>query len=133
MLVAGGAGIVPLMSMLRHRAAVGSAVPTHLLYSARSLDEVIYRQELERLAAAPAGPAVYLTLTRTQPPGWTGYARRVDAPMLAEVAGPLGPTPRVYVCGPTPFVEVAANALVRIGISQAQIRTERFGPTGGRL
>lgn len=132
LLVAGGAGIVPLMAMLRHRRAAGSMVPTRLLYSARSHDEVIYRDELAALAAAGDGLEVYLTLTRAQPPGWAGYARRVDAPMLAEVAGPLGPTLRAYVCGPTPFVEVAANALVSIGVPGAQVRTERFGPTGGR-
>ncbi len=132
LLVAGGAGIVPLMAMLRHRAAQSSTVPTRLLYSARSLDDVIYRRELEALAAAGTGLEVFLTLTRSQPPGWRGYARRIDGSMLREVAGPLGPGARVYVCGPTPFVELAANGLVGIGVPQAQIRSERFGPTGAR-
>ncbi len=130
LLVAGGSGIVPLMAMLRHRAVAGSAVATRLLYSARNLEEVIYLKELERLQSATAGPEVFLTLTRAQPPGWTGYARRIDDQMLREVASSLGASPRVYVCGPTPMVESAANILVRIGIPQAQIRTERFGPTG---
>ena len=131
LLVAGGSGVVPLMAMLRHRRAVGDRVPARLLYSARDLEDVIYRQELEALAAARDGLDVFLTLTRAQPPGWTGYARRIDGPMLAEVAGPLGPGVKVYVCGPTPFVELAADTLVGIGIPPAQIRTERFGPTGG--
>jgi ferredoxin-NADP reductase len=132
LLVAGGSGIVPLMAMLRHRAAVGSTVPARLLYSTRGLDDVIFRHELQELAASPDGPQVFLTLTRAQPPGWAGYARRVDEPMLTEVATPLGTGAWVYICGPTPFVEGVANALVQIGIPPVQIRTERFGPTGGR-
>ena len=131
LLVAGGAGIVPLMAILRHRAAAGSSVPTRLLYSARSLEDVIYRAELERLAARQPGLEVLLALTRMHPPGWTGYSRRIDQAMLAEVAGPLGTSLRAYVCGPTPFVEAAANYLVQVGVPQAQVRTERFGPTGG--
>jgi len=131
LLVAGGVGIVPLMSMLRHRAAVGAEVPVRLLYSARSLDDVVYYEELEQLAAASPTLEVYYTLTRVQPPGWQGYARRVDGPMLREIAETLGSAPRVYVCGPTPFVEVVANGLVDIGVPPGQVRTERFGPTGG--
>lgn len=132
MLVAGGSGIVPLMAMLRHRAAAGSTVPTRLLFSSRSLEDVIYLRELERLQAARTGLEVFHTLTRTQPEGWTGYSRRIDDQMLRQVVGPLGPNPRVYICGPTPMVESAANGLVQIGVPQAQIRTERFGPTGGK-
>jgi ferredoxin-NADP reductase len=136
LLVAGGVGIVPLMSMLRHRAVVGAEVPVRLLYSARSLEDVVYYQELEQLARTSPTLEVYYTLTRKQPPGWQGYARRVDGPMLQEVTASFvgaaqGPATRVYVCGPTPFVEVAANALVDIGVPPEQVRTERFGPTGG--
>lgn len=132
LLVAGGSGIVPLMSMLRHRATAGSTIPTRLLYSSRSLEDVIYQKELETIQSANTGLEVFHTLTRTQPPGWTGYSRRMDEQMLREVGAPLGSNPRVYICGPTPMVESAANSLVGIGIPQAQIRTERFGPTGGK-
>ena len=117
--------------MLRHRAASGSAVPTRLLYSSRSLTEVIYREELDRLAADGAGLEISLTLTRSQPPGWEGYARRIDDELLAEVAWPSADRPLAFVCGPTTFVEVAAGALTRLGYEPASIKTERFGPTGG--
>ncbi|HSK16397.1 MAG TPA: ferredoxin reductase [Gaiellaceae bacterium] len=130
-LVAGGSGIVPLMAMLRQRAVTGSQAPAALLYSARSLEDVLYREELEALAAAPEGPAVALTLTRSRPPGWTGYDRRVDGPMLAEALGPPDPAATMYVCGPTSFVETASAALVELGHSPERVRTERFGPTGG--
>jgi ferredoxin-NADP reductase len=126
LLVAGGSGIVPLMAMVRQRAEEGSAVPTRLLYSARSWDDVIYRDELERLAGGGFEPV--FTLTRSQPTGWTGYARRVDALLLAEVA-PTAPA-ATFVCGPTPFVEAAASALVGLRHPPERIKTERFGPTG---
>jgi ferredoxin-NADP reductase len=126
LLVGGGSGIVPLMSMIRQRAADGDDVPTYLLYSARTWDDVIYRDELER--PAPGLDVVY-TLTRGQPEGWTGYARRVDRELLAEVAP--DDAALTFVCGPTPFVEAVARALVDLGRDPLQIRTERFGPTGG--
>lgn len=132
LLVAGGSGVVPLMSMLRHRAVTGTKIPTRLLYSSRSLEDVIYLKELETLQSANTGLEVFHTLTRAQPPGWTDYSRRIDDQMLREVASPLGVNPRVYICGPTPMVESAADSLVRNGIPQAQIRTERFGPSGGK-
>ena len=131
LLLAGGSGIAPLMSMLRHRAASGSAVPTRLLYSSRSLTDVIYRDELDRLAGNGAGLEIRLTLTRSQPPGWEGYARRIDDELLAEVAWPPAGRPLAFVCGPTTFVEVAAGALTSLGYEAASIKTERFGPTGG--
>ena len=121
-LVAGGSGVVPLMAMLRHRHAVGSTVPAKLLYSSRTLEEVIYRDELETI-----GAEVVHTLTRERPPGWMGYARRVDAELLREVAYPPELDPRVYVCGPTRFVEAVADALVALGYQPGRIRTERFG------
>ena len=127
LLVAGGSGVVPFRSMLRHRAAARSSAPARLLYSSRSLDEVIYRDELEHL-----GTDVRLTLTREQPDGWTGYGRRIDADLLAEVAWPPEERPLVYVCGPTAFVEVAASSLVGLGHDAGRIKTERFGATGGR-
>jgi ferredoxin-NADP reductase len=127
LLVAGGSGVVPLMSMIRHRAAIGSPTPTRLLYSSRNWDDVIYRAELE----SPAdGLEVFHTLTRSQPPGWTGYARRIDAEMLGEVAWPASEGPRVFVCGSTRFVDAAADGLVAMGYPPQSIRTERFGATG---
>ena len=129
LLVAGGSGIAPLMAMIRLRAAEGSTVPTRLLYSSRTLEDVIYREELDRLAGN-GGLEVFHTLTREQPPGWTGFARRVDDQLLAEVAWPPEQAPLVYVCGPTGFVEAVADGLVRLGHAPERIRTERFGATG---
>jgi ferredoxin-NADP reductase len=129
LLAAGGSGVVPLMAMIRARAAAGSDVDTRLLFSSRSWEDVIYREELERLGGD--GLTVAHTLTRSQPPGWTGYARRVDAEMLAEVGPSPTERPGVYVCGPTPFVEAVAEALVQLGHEPHRVKTERFGPTGG--
>lgn len=131
LLVAGGSGIVPLMAMLRHRNAVGSRVPVSLLYSSHSYEDIIYRDELDRLSKDPCGLEVFHTLTRRQPQGWKGYDRRIDMRMLAEVAQPLGRELKAYICGPTALVEGVANGLVQQGIPASQIRTERFGPTGG--
>jgi ferredoxin-NADP reductase len=130
-LIAGGSGIVPLMAMIRHRIATGSDVPMRLLYSVRTPDEVIYRQELDRLAAGAQGIDVIYTFTRAAPAGWTGYHRRIDAAMLAEVGWPPEAQPATFVCGPTQFVETAANVLLARGYPAARIKTERFGPTGG--
>jgi ferredoxin-NADP reductase len=127
LLVGGGSGVVPLMAMARQRAADGDDVATRLLYSARAWDDVIYRDELERLTGD--GFDVVYTLTREQPPGWTGYARRVDADILAEVAP--ADLALAFVCGPTPFVESVAETLVQLGHDPAKVKTERFGPTGG--
>ncbi len=131
LLIAGGSGVVPLMSMLRHRASAGGRNPVALLYSSRTLEDIIYYDELEKLRAVDSGTQVFHTLTRSQPADWKGYARRIDPDMLREVAGPLGSSVQVFICGPTLLVESAANALVKIGVKSDQIRTERFGPTGG--
>jgi ferredoxin-NADP reductase len=131
LLVAGGSGICPLMAMIRHRSAQGSRVPTRLLYSSRSLDDVIYREELDRLAGQGDGLEVHHTLTRSRPPGWTGYARRIDPEMLAEVAWPPSQGALCFVCGPTPLVEAVAQGLVEAGYPPDRVKTERFGPTGG--
>jgi len=131
LLIAGGSGVVPLMSMIRHRAAAGAKNPTALLYSSRSFEDVIYYNELDELSKGNSGLQVFHTLTRSQPAHWKGYARRIDEAMLREVAGPLGRSAQVFICGPTLMVESAANALVKIGIDSNRIRTERFGPTGG--
>jgi len=129
-LVAGGSGVVPLMAMLRHRARAGARNATRLLFSSRHLEEAIYREELDRLAAAGDGLEVVQTLTRSQPPGWMGFARRIDDRMIGEVLAPLGSEARCFICGPTALVEVAANALVSRGLPGDRVRTERFGPTG---
>jgi ferredoxin-NADP reductase len=131
LLIGGGSGVVPLMAMLRHRAAAAAPVPTRLLYSSRTPDDVIYGQELEQLAARNGQLAIFHTFTRVAPAGWSGYARRIDPPMLREVAAPLGPSLQAFVCGPTLLVEAVADQLTQTGISPGQIRTERFGPTGG--
>ncbi len=130
LLIAGGSGVVPLMAMVRHRAAESATVPTRLLFSSRSREDAIYYDELEHLKAADPQLAVFHTFTRSQPAGWKGYARRIDREMLAEVEQPFGRAPQVFVCGPTAFVETAADALVEIGIPPARIKTERFGPSG---
>jgi ferredoxin-NADP reductase len=130
LLVAGGSGVVPFRSILRHHRWIESTVPVRLLYSARSLAEVIYRDELTRVAADGAVDIRY-TLTREQPEGWQGYGRRIDLELLSEFAWPGNERPLVYVCGPTAFVETAASALVALGHEPGRVRTERFGPTGG--
>jgi ferredoxin-NADP reductase len=130
-LIAGGSGIAPLMAMLRHRAARGSHVPSRLLYSARLADEVIYRRELDALSASEGALAVSYTLTRSQPPGWTGYRRRIDQAMVAEAAWAPAERPLIYVCGPTPMVEATAAACVDLGHAAERVLTERFGATGG--
>jgi ferredoxin-NADP reductase len=127
LLVGGGSGVVPLMAMARQRAADGDDVATRLLYSARSWEDVIYRDDLEGLRGD--GLDVVYTLTRSQPDGWTGYSRRVDREVLAEVAP--ADLALAFVCGPTPFVEAVAAALVDLGHDPRRIKTERFGPTGG--
>ena len=128
LLVAGGSGVVPLMGMARHRARVGSTAPMRLLFSSRTIEDVIYREELEALSGDEF--EVIHTLTREQPPGWTGYARRIDPELLAEVAWPASEHPRVYVCGSTRFVDAAADGLLELGYEPGWIRTERFGATG---
>jgi ferredoxin-NADP reductase len=128
LLVGGGSGVVPLMAMARRRARVGSPAPMRLLLSSRTIEDVIYREELEALSGE--GFEVVHTLTRSQPPGWAGYSRRIDSELLAEVAWPASESPRVYVCGSTRFVDAAADGLLQAGYDALWIRTERFGATG---
>jgi len=127
-LLAGGSGIVPLRAILRDRLRTGSDVPARLLYSARTLPDVIYRDELGQ---HHDGVAVSYTLTRAQPPGWTGHTGRIDASLLADAAWPATAKPLAYVCGPTSFVETAAAGLVGLGYPPDRVKTERFGATGG--
>jgi ferredoxin-NADP reductase len=127
LLVGGGSGIVPLRAMLRHRRRSRSEVPARLLLSARTQADVIYREELEQ----PDGTTeVALTLTRAQPPGWTGYSRRVDTELLRKTAWPAAERPLAFVCGPTSFVEAVASSLVALGYEPGRVKTERFGATG---
>lgn len=129
-LVAGGSGIVPFMAMARTRAARRSPLPMRLLYSARSEDAIIYRSELDRLAAKGDGFDVVYTLTRTAPEGWPGPRGRVDEQLLAAITWPPEATAQAFVCGPTAFVEAVASGLVAIGYEPPRIKTERFGPSG---
>lgn len=129
LLVAGGSGIVPLMAMLRHRVSSGEHTAVRLLYSSRTVEDVIYRDELAELASRD-GIDIVQTLTRDQPPSWTGYSRRVDRQLLADEGWPPTATPLTYVCGPTRFVEAVARSLLELGHDPTRIRTERFGPTG---
>ncbi|HEV2875020.1 MAG TPA: ferredoxin reductase [Thermoleophilaceae bacterium] len=144
LLVGGGSGLVPLMAMLRQRRDTAATVDARLLLSARTLEDVLYRDELDELAMdgavaeSTAGRGqghpvdVRITLTRGDPPpGWEGFARRIDREMLADLGPPASERPLVYVCGPTPFVEEAARLLVELGHEPARVHTERFGPTGG--
>jgi ferredoxin-NADP reductase len=130
-LIAGGSGITPLMAMLRHREKRKVAVPTLLLYSSRSLEDVIYREELTVMAQHDPNLQVVHTLTRNKPDGWVGYRGRIDKEMLAETPPALANKPHIYVCGPTSFVEHVSNLLVELGHDALAIKTERFGPTGG--
>jgi ferredoxin-NADP reductase len=131
LLIAGGSGMVPLIAMMRHRRAVKSTVPTRLLYSSRSYEDIIYRSELDRLNDGTSQVEVIHTLTRVQPPGWRGYRRRIDINLLREVAWSPQQRPLIFICGPTSFVEAAATDLVELGHEPHRIKTERFGPTGG--
>lgn len=134
LLIGGGSGIVPLMSMLRHRArsdaAARSRVPTVLLYSARTSADLIYKEELETLTNGDDSLMVCITLTRDAPSEWRGLRGRVDRAMLEKVSATVSDRPNVFVCGPTPFTEAVATLLVELGHEPSQIRTERFGPTG---
>src|SRR5215210_2228994 len=125
-LVGGGSGVAPLMAMVRHRGAAGSEVPTRLLYSSRSYEEIIYREELENLAARDGSLEVIHTLTRSRPQDWSGYGRRIDAQMLAEVGWSPEERPLAFVCGPTTLVEAVGTALVGLGHDPVRIKTERF-------
>jgi ferredoxin-NADP reductase len=130
LLVGGGSGLVPLMSMVRHRGARASAVRAHVLVSVRAAADLLYADELDGLADA-AGLLLARTYTRNPPPGWDGWARRVDGAMLAELGPAPSARPRAFVCGSTPFVEQVATLLVEAGHDPAAIHAERFGPTGG--
>jgi ferredoxin-NADP reductase len=128
-LVGAGSGVVPLRAMARHWAAGTRETPVSLLYSSRSLPDVIYREELARLEGASF--SLHLALTRDWPPDWSGHRGRIDRAFLDEIIPPPGHRPLVYVCGPTSFVEDIARALVDMGHDPGRVKTERFGATGG--
>jgi ferredoxin-NADP reductase len=130
LLVGGGSGVVPLMAMLRHRAAANANVPAALLYSSRSQADIIYSAELLQLAGRNDGFKLTHTLTREQPDGWRGLRRRIDRTMLQEIGYAPEQQPRIFICGPTPLVESAARDLRDLGHPPHLIKTERFGPTG---
>jgi len=129
LLIAGGSGIAPLMSMLRQRVVSGSETPIRLIYSVRAPHDIIYRHDLEEFDRLPGVDVTY-TYTREQPEGWTGYRRRIDTELLREVAWPTMDGAQAYVCGPTAFVETATAGLAQLDYPPERIRTERFGPTG---
>ncbi|MFA6267259.1 MAG: ferredoxin reductase [Pseudolabrys sp.] len=129
-LVGGGSGVVPLMAMLRERAARRAMQPATLLFSSRSYEEIIYRAELETLAGRGDGLNVVHTLTRGAPAGWTGLTRRIDDAMLTQTGYAPDRMPRIFICGPTPLVEAVARSLRDLGHMPKLIKTERFGPTG---
>jgi ferredoxin-NADP reductase len=130
MLIAGGSGIAPLMSMLRTRAPASSRAPARLLYSSRSERHIIYRRELDRMHGADDGFILAHTLTREAPDGWTGERGRIGRALLTQRGFAPREQPDVFVCGPTPFVDAIADHLVAMGHEESSIRTERFGPTG---
>jgi ferredoxin-NADP reductase len=128
LLIAGGSGIAPFRAMLRHSSAAHSSVPTRLLYSSRSLDDLIYPGEL--LDGVYGGVEVRIALTRQWPDDWQGHRGRIDGELLQQVAWVPSEGPLVYICGPTGFVETTAQSLVGKGHDSRRVRTERFGPTG---
>jgi ferredoxin-NADP reductase len=131
-LIAGGSGIVPLMAMLRHRDRRNGRAPAMLLYSSRSLEDVIYREELDAMARRDPHLRVVNTLTRKQPQGWMGRRGRIDKGLLAEACFPPEQNPKIFICGSTPFVEDVSTLLVELGHDPLTIKTERFGPSGGQ-
>ncbi len=129
LLVAGGSGVVPFMSMIRTRETTGGMAPMQLLYSVRTPLGVFYRDELDDLATRGSIDLQYV-FTREVPEDWPHQAGRVTPEILQAFAMPTDHDPLVYVCGPTGFVESVATSLVRLGHDPLRIKTERFGPTG---
>lgn len=128
-LIGGGSGIVPLMAMLRHRRAMGSRVPAILIYSSRTEADIIYRAELDAMAAE-GGLGLVHTLTDIVPADWRGERRRIDRKMIEAVGFAASDRPHIFICGPAGLVEAAARHLVELGHDAGMIKTERFGPTG---
>lgn len=128
LLVGGGSGVAPLMSILRHRAAIRSVVPVVLLYAARTWDELIFREELIARDAAEADFTLLLSLSRDTPRRPQDAGRRCDAPLLKVTLARLGAAPRLtFVCGSDAFVEAVTGHLLDLDLIPETIRTERFG------
>jgi ferredoxin-NADP reductase len=130
-LIAGGSGIVPLMAMIRSRAAARSAAPFRLLYSVREPGAVFYRDELHSLSENADSMSIDYAYTRVTPKNWPRLPGRIDTKLIADTIWPASLFPTCYVCGPTPFVESVGELLSASGNDPGRIRTERFGPTGG--
>lgn len=131
-LIAGGSGIVPLMAMIRSRASSGRIAPFRLLYSVREPEAVFYRDELQTRSSLDSHFSITYAYTRATPQNWPRPPGRIDAALIAETTWASKLAPTCYVCGPTSFVEVAAGLLAACGNNPANIKTERFGPTGDR-
>jgi ferredoxin-NADP reductase len=131
-LVAGGSGIVPLMAMLRSRLSASSSAPFRLLYSVREPNRVVYRDELRKLSNQGDSVLITYAYTRLTPKDWPRLPGRIDAPLVAMSTWPSTLQPTCYVCGPTPFVELATDLLIAAGHDREKIKTERFGATGER-
>lgn len=129
-LVAGGSGIVPLMAMIRSRAAMGSTAPFRLLYSVREPEAVWYGADLRAQSDRDDRVPITYAYTRVAPKGWPRPPHRIDAELIADATWPSNVSATCYVCGPTSFVETAAGLLTEAGYDPDRIRTERFGPTG---
>lgn len=129
-LIAGGAGVTPLMAMLRHRDKAPRRSPGALIYSARALNDVIYRDELDAMAHRDRSLNVVYALTREQPNDWQGHRGRIDKKLLAATCFSPAQRPAIYVCGPSLFVESISGSLVELGFDASNIKTERFGPSG---
>jgi ferredoxin-NADP reductase len=119
LLIGGGSGVVPLMAMLRHRRRTMPDLPMRLIYSVRTVEHVIYADEL--------GEDALLTFTRDPPAGWTGHTGRIDSALISAAAPQSATT---FICGTNGFVETASTLVLEAGAGASQIRTERFGPTG---
>jgi ferredoxin-NADP reductase len=131
LLVGGGSGIVPLMSIARHRAIVAPAIPALLVYSSRTWDDIIYRDELIDMQRRDAAFGLVLTTTREPRRRAGDFDRRVDGDLLRERLAQWGQAPRhVYVCGSNAFVESVTSSLVHAGMPAARIRAERYGGAG---
>jgi ferredoxin-NADP reductase len=129
LLIAGGSGVVPFRAILRHRVVVGGEIPVRVLYSARSLEEALYREEFLSLASNE-DIRVHWALTRAWPDAWHGHRGRITPELLRDVSWPPAERPLIYICGPNAFVETISGQLVDLGHDPSRIRTERFGPTG---
>jgi len=132
LLVAGGSGVVPLMAMIRARAATGTQSPFRLVYSVRGPDDALYAAELAERERADDGLHVAYAYTRKTPQGWPVPPGRIGTGVLTAPGWTPDRHPAVFVCGPTGFVEAAANVLVNAGHNPRAIKTERFGPSGGQ-